>query len=107
MPRRLTRSQTKAANADGTVSSGVSAEPEAEPRPAKRAKTKEANKPTVKHSRKKGRLSVLPTLPLDVLFEVVIPLTSYVQHGAHTSLDLRTSWSSGLAPSLTHNQGIS
>ena len=72
MSSRTTRSQTRRNLA---VLEAASSEPPLEVAsqpPAKRAKTTKDSKKVIpaKNSRKKGRLSVLPSLPLDVLFEV-------------------------------------
>ncbi|VDB85133.1 unnamed protein product [Peniophora sp. CBMAI 1063] len=72
MPSRVTRSQARKGVGDPTGTNEPPPPEGTSKRPTKRTKTSKHPKKVVpaQRSRKKGRLSVLPTLPLDVLFEI-------------------------------------
>lgn len=70
MSERTTRSHRKTANAGNVSTVPVTNEADAQPPSTKRARTQKGKKLAAHSSRKRGRLSVLPSLPLDVLFEV-------------------------------------
>ncbi|VDB85131.1 unnamed protein product [Peniophora sp. CBMAI 1063] len=91
MSGRATRSRTKASSVGGAPSViSANTEPDMQPPPAKRLKAQRAKKPA-QTTRKKGRLSVLPTLPLDVLYEIFGHLgPTDLLHLARTTKSFRT-----------------
>ena len=72
MSGRTTRSRAKTSESGDASALTTSNQSDVQPPPAKQRRTQKTKKSTTQAGRKKGRLSVLPTLPLDVLFEVIL-----------------------------------